>query len=89
MSEQRDRVSDLISSLKQQRDELAVRMHLAGAEARQEWSRLDDKVNELSHRFDPVKRAVGDSADDLWESLKLLGEELQHGFERVRKSLSQ
>lgn len=87
MAEKPDRIRELISSLKQQRDDLAVRMHLAGAEAKQEWGRLDDKVNQLSHRFDPVKRAVGDSADDLWESLKLLGEELQHGFERVRKSL--
>jgi hypothetical protein len=87
MSEKRDRIHELISSLKQQRDELAVRMHLAGAEARQEWSRLDDKVNQLSHRFDPLKRAAGETADDLWESLKLLGEELQHGFQRIRKSL--
>jgi hypothetical protein len=87
MSETRDRIQELISSLKQQRDELAVRMHLAGAEAKQEWSRLDDKVNRLSHRFDPLKHSVGETADDLWESLKLLGEELQHGFQRVRKSL--
>ncbi|MBL8849014.1 MAG: hypothetical protein JNG89_04995 [Planctomycetaceae bacterium] len=87
MTETRDRIHELINSLKQQRDELAVRMHLAGAEAKQEWSRLDDKVNQLSHRFDPLKQAVGESTDDVWISLKLLGEELQHGFQRIRKSL--
>jgi hypothetical protein len=87
MTERRDRIHELISGLKQQRDELAVRMHLAGAEAKQEWNRLDDTVNQLTHRFDPLKHAVGETTDDLWVSLKLLGEELQQGFERIRKSL--
>lgn len=87
MTETRDRIHELISTLKQQRDELAVRMHLAGAEAKQEWSRLDDKVNQLSHRFDPLKKAVGETTDDVWISVKLLGEELQQGFQRIRKSL--
>ena len=87
MTERRDRIQELISGLKQQRDELAVRMHLAGAEAKQEWNRLDDTVNQLTHRFDPLKHAVGETADDAWEALTLLGEELQHGFERIRKSL--
>ncbi|MGE0377510.1 MAG: hypothetical protein AB7I48_24095 [Planctomycetaceae bacterium] len=87
MTERRDRIHELISGLKQQRDELAVRMHLAGSEAKQEWNRLDDKVNQLAHRYDPLKHAVDETADDLWVSLKLLGEELRHGFERIRKSL--
>jgi len=87
MTERRDPIHELISALKQERDELAVRMHLAGAEARQEWNRLDEKVNQLAQRFDPLKHAVGETADDLRVSLKLLGEELQHGFQRIRKSL--
>lgn len=87
MTETRDRIHALINSLKQQRDELAVRMHLAGAEAKQEWSRLDDKVNQLANRFDPLKRAIGETTDDVWIALNLLGEELQHGFQRIRKSL--
>lgn len=87
MTTQRDRLQELISGLKQQRDELAVRIHLAGAEAKQEWNRLDEKLNQLTQRFDPLRKAVGDTAGDVWESLKLLGEEIEHGFERIRKSL--
>lgn len=87
MAETRDRIHELISGLKQQRDELAVKIHLASAEAKDEWNRLDDKVYQLTQRFDPLKQAVGETAEDLWVSLKLLGEEIQHGFERIRKSL--
>jgi len=87
MSERRERLQEMISGLKQQRDELSVRMHLAGAEAKQEWDRLDEKLDKLSHRFEPLKHAAEETAGDVWESLKLVGEEIQHGFERIRKSL--
>ena len=87
MSEERTRAQEMISALKQQRDELAVRIHLAEAEVKKEWDRLDDKLNQLSHRFDPLKDAVGETADDVWESLKLLGDEVKEGFTRIRKSL--
>ena len=44
MSEQRNRTQEMISALKQQRDELALKIHLAEAEAKEEWGRLDDKL---------------------------------------------
>jgi seryl-tRNA synthetase len=87
MSDQRQRTEELISALKQQRDEIALKIHLAEAEMKQEWGRLDDKLNELSHQFAPVKDAVGETTGDVWESLKLVAEEIKHGFDRIRKSL--
>lgn len=87
MSEKRKRTEEMISALKQQRDDLAVRIHLAEAEMKDEWEQLDEKLFELSHRFDPLKDAVGDTAEDVWESLKLVGEEIRAGFQRIRRSL--
>ena len=80
-------VSELISDLKQQRDELRVRLHLGGQELKTEWEKLDDKLNQLSHRFDPLKDAVGDTAEDVWDSLKLVGGEIKEGFHRIRQAL--
>ena len=87
MPEKRERLGELISALKQQRDELALRIHLAEAEAKQEWNRLDDRLAQLTHEYEPLKHAVGASTEDVWESLKLVGEEIKHGFDRIRKSL--
>ncbi len=80
-------VEELISDLKQQRDELRVRIHLGSAELKDEWNKLDDKLAQLSQRFEPVKDAVEDTAEDVWESLKLVGGEIKEGFTRIRKSL--
>ncbi|TWU20959.1 hypothetical protein Pla52o_39910 [Novipirellula galeiformis] len=80
-------VATLIRELKQERDELKVKVHLGKMELQQEWKVLDDKLDSLVHRFDPLKHAVDESAEDVWDSLKLVGSEISDGFKRIRKSL--
>ena len=80
-------VSELISDLKQQRDHLRLKIHLGGEELKDEFEKLDDKLSQLNHRFDPLKDAAGETAEDLWDSLKLVGSEIKNGFVRIRKSL--
>lgn len=80
-------VDQLISDLKQQRDHLRLKIHLGGQELKDEFEKLDDRLLQLNHRFDPLKDAVGETADGLWDSLRLVGGEIQDGFQRIRKSL--
>ena len=80
-------VGELISDLKQQRDQLRVKIHLGGQELKEEFGKLDDKLSQLNHQFDPLKSAVGETTEDLWDSLKLVGSEIKDGFHRIRKSL--
>lgn len=82
-----DRVYKLIEDLKRQRDELRLQMHLAGMEARNEWDKMDGKLAELTGRTQPLRQAVGESAEDVWEAVKLLGSEIKEGFDRIRKAL--
>ena len=83
----RDALSELISSLKQQRDELQVRMHLAQTEAKDEYDRLTDRINELTDQYKPVSDAAAETADNVVAALTLAAQELMTGFDRVRKSL--
>jgi hypothetical protein len=87
MSETKQYVSQLLSDLKQQRDELRLQIHLGGKELKEQWNALEDKLLDLDRRCEPIKEAVGDTAEDVWESLKLLGGEVKEGFQRIRKSL--
>jgi uncharacterized membrane-anchored protein YhcB (DUF1043 family) len=80
-------VAELISTLKQQRDELKVKIHLAAAEARQEWDQAVEKLDRLTSDYDSVKHAVAESAEDVANSLKLVAEEIKLSFTRIRNSL--
>ena len=89
MSEQRNALDEVISKLKQERDELKLQMHLASMDAKDEYERVSGKVDELTDQYDPVKDAVEESADNVFSALGLVADELKAGFERVRKSLSE
>jgi hypothetical protein len=83
----RKSMDELIRQLKHERDELKLKIHLGKLEVKDEWGELQDKLAALENRFRPVGEAAGETAEDVWESLKLLGGEIRDGFKRIRKSL--
>ena len=80
-------ISELISDLKQQRDHLRLKIHLGSVELKEEFEKLDEQLFQLSQRFDPVKDAIGETAEDVWDSMRLFGSEIKDGFVRIGKSL--
>lgn len=85
--ENRKVLANLITKLKQERDELALQMHLGKEELKDEWDTVQHKLEQLTHRFEPMNKAVAETSEEVWESLKLVGEEIKQGFDRIRKSL--
>lgn len=88
MSESDDRavLKKVISGLKQQRDELALKIHLGKEEAREEWEKVQAKLAKLSDDYEPVRDAVGESATNVFQSMKLVAGEVKDGFDRIRES---
>ena len=80
-------VSKLIEELTTQRDELRLKIHLGSLEAKEQLSILEDKLFRLRHDFTPAKEALDESAEDVWDALKLVGSEIKTGFDRIWKSL--
>ncbi|QDU40051.1 hypothetical protein Mal4_44050 [Maioricimonas rarisocia] len=87
MSHDPSAMRELMSTIRQQRDDLAVRIHLGSAEVKEEWKLLNDRLQELMDQYEPLRNATTESATGVWESLKLVGEEIRDGFSRVRKTL--
>ncbi len=85
--EKKSEMEKLINTLKQHRDELALQIHLGEMEAKEEFDKAKDKLDQMTAQFDPLKHAVSESADNVFASLQLVGEEIKKSFERVRKSL--
>ena len=83
----RQLLSEVISRLKQQRDELALQVKLGQNEARDEWKRVSAQLDDLLRQYEPVKDALGESTDSVVSALKNLANEVVDGFDRVRKSL--
>lgn len=87
MSGQNKLIAELIRGLKHERDELRLQLHLGRKELQEELQTLDDRLESLSHQYEPLKGAVAETADDVWEALKLVGSEIQAGFSKIRQAL--
>ena len=75
-------LDDLISELKQKRDELRVQIHLATKEAQEEWQELEEKMDDFVSRAD-----LGKTGEGIGDALGKLGEELKLGYQRVRDAI--
>ncbi len=80
-------VDKLLGSLEQQRDELQVQIHLAKAEARDEWARTEDRLGELRRKAEELRGEAADASVDVLAAARLLGEEIAHTYARLRKHL--
>ncbi len=87
MSEWRERWQKVVTDLERERDELRVRLHLAKAEGREEWDKLDGKIAELKLRADAAGNEAREAMDDIGDAAKKLVAEIREGFARVRKTL--
>lgn len=80
-------LADMIGKLKKERDELRLQLHLGKKEIQEKWQQLSDQLAVLNDRYEPAKKAAKDSAEDIWQALKRVGEEIRDGFVDVRKAL--
>lgn len=87
MTADRNLIEKTLATLKKQRDELSLQIHLGTMEAKEEYERAKEKLDQMTQDYDPVKDAVEESASNVFSALQLVGEEVMSSFDRVRKSL--
>ena len=87
MTEGNERVQEMVEKLKQQRDELRVKMHLAKADAKDEWNELEGKWDSLKDRMRAAGGEAGEVSEDIGDALKGLASELKNGYARIRDRL--
>ena len=66
--------------LRRERDQLKLKMHLAEADAKQEWSELETK-------FERLKARAEHTGDETEGALEDIGREIEKGYERIKRSL--
>ncbi|MBL8980135.1 MAG: hypothetical protein JNM53_17085 [Gemmatimonadetes bacterium] len=83
----REKLRQVVADLERERDELKLKLHLAKADGRDEWARLDGKLAELRLRADAAGTEAREAMDDVGDAARKLADEIREGFKRVRKTL--
>lgn len=87
MTEWRAKWQQALADLERERDELKLKIHLAKADGRDEFARMDQKVAELRLKAQAAGAEAKDAMGDVGGAAKKLIEEIRAGFDRVRKTL--
>ena len=90
-----DTFHSIVDKLTQERDELRLKINLAGKEIRDDWHVAEEKFDQLQVRAkDLTEKAVAagheaaDAGGDVWAAVEVLAEEVGDLFKRVRSKLS-
>ena len=87
MSGKNEEVKKMMDALKRQRDELKLKIHLAKADAADEWDKAEEKWGHLKAKAHSVREEAEGSSKDVTAAAKLLVDEIKRGYERIRKAL--
>ncbi len=85
MTDKRFDLDAVVEDLKRARDEVRVQMHLAKADARDEYERLEHEWEHVRAKLGVIGDEAGKAAVEVGAALRLAVDELRHGYERVRE----
>ena len=84
MSESKD--LDRVGQLKQMRDELRLKAHLAKAEAKDEWVKAETKWDQLKQELPRIDDAADEIIDKLSVGAKKLAQDIRSAYNRIREA---
>ncbi len=87
MTDARTQIEKLLEQVRQERDELRVRAHLAKAELSEEWEKIEAGLGNLEAKAKELKQATAEAAGEIAPAAQLLAEQVRKGFETIRKHL--
>jgi hypothetical protein len=70
------------AELKQLRDEIGLRIHLASMEVREEWDELEGQWENFKARAD-----IDETAEGVGAAIGKLGQELLDGYRRIARAI--
>ncbi|MFT6310452.1 MAG: chromosome segregation ATPase [Porticoccus sp.] len=88
------KAEQLWQTLKQERDEIRVKMHLAQSEVKDQWKELESQWEHLSQKMhnekvklEAASGAAKESNEEIGESLHQLMDDIKTGYHNVREKL--
>lgn len=78
-------VESFVQKLQQQRDELVLKMHLAKAEAKDEWVAAEKQWELFKAKTSELTKESGEGLKEVGTAFTLVGEELSRTYDRLKK----
>jgi len=81
------RHAQVMEKLRQERDELRLKMHLGKAELKEEWEALERKWEHLEGRVAGVAGEAREASREVGAAFGVLADELGEAYRRIRAKM--
>lgn len=78
---------ELVDTLKQQRGELELQIHLASMDAKQEWQSTEKSWDKFIDSLGVIADESKESSDELIQATKVIGDEIKEAYKRISERL--
>jgi chromosome segregation ATPase len=82
-------IKQLTQELRQTRDELRLKMHLASMEISEEWEEAQKRFEELEGNLSRVSDDAKEAGKDLLCNLEPLAKDIKKAFERIKNQIQE
>lgn len=79
---------DVMNEIEKMRDELKLKKHLLGMEAKEKWRDLESKYTEVAAKVSKAGDTASDVAEDLGRINKLAINKIKDGYKSLRDDLT-
>jgi DNA gyrase/topoisomerase IV subunit B len=79
----------LVSKLNVEREELQLKLHLAGMEAKQEFEEAEKQWQQIKTKASEIADDSIETSEEFIAKAKIIGEELKDSYHRIAKRLSE
>ncbi len=83
-----EELAQISEQLKQERDEIKLKVHLASMEAKDEWEQAETTWAGLKDNLDDIVDETKETTEELLASAKVIADELGQTYERIKKRLT-
>ncbi|WP_024299682.1 hypothetical protein [Methylomicrobium lacus] len=83
-----EELAKLSETLKQQRDEIRLQLHLASADLKDEWEESEREWGHFKDKFAEIIDESKETSTELLEKTRIVGEELKIAYKNIHRRLS-
>lgn len=77
----------ITEALKQQRDEINLKLHLAGMEVKDEWEYAEKDWEEFMEKATDIADEAKETGEEFINATKTIAEELSLAYDRIKERL--
>jgi hypothetical protein len=82
-----DRLTETLDGLRGVRDEMRLQLHLANAEARKHFEKLEKRWSRLEGQMKAFREATEEDRAQIRKAVQHLARELREGYRQLRRQL--